>query len=63
MKTVWQYKDSTGLIIQLKQSARSKMYCVEYGPHIVLNLTYDQAVRELGECLMHYLACESLIKV
>lgn len=36
-------------------------FTVQYGLQISKNLDYGRAARELGECVMHRLACESLI--
>lgn len=34
---------------------------VTYGKQTLTNLTYRDAAKELGECLMHALACEGLL--
>lgn len=36
-------------------------YTVQYGKQVTSGLTYADAARELGECIMHSLACASLI--
>lgn len=36
-------------------------FTVTYGLQIKKNLDYGQASKELGECIMHHLACESLL--
>lgn len=36
-----------------------RLFRVTYGQHVRDRLTYAEAAHELGECLMHCLACES----
>lgn len=44
--------------IELKQHGRNK-FSVRYGLQLKTGLTYSEAARELGACLMHDAACES----
>lgn len=45
--------------IKLEQSeGRGKLFRVTYGAQVHDGLTYLQAAKELGSCLMHCLACE-----
>ena len=37
-------------------------FCVTYGSQVKDNLTYAEAARELGSCIMHALACEGHVE-
>lgn len=37
---------------------RGRTYSVKYGAHVVRRLSYVEAAHELGECILHALACE-----
>jgi hypothetical protein len=43
--------------IQLIQTGRDR-FTVRYGKQIKERLTYAQAAKELGECIMHARACD-----
>ena len=49
-----------GFPIELSQNSRGK-FTVTYGKQVHKGMTYGQAAKELGVCIMHALACESLI--
>lgn len=69
MKTVFKfgganpYKGAKAeALIQVDQSAgRGKRFTVTYGLQRKTMLSYADAARELGECIFHHLACESLL--
>lgn len=42
--------------IRLDQTGRNT-FTVTYGKQVKPNLTYSEAARELGECIMHERAC------
>ena len=46
--------------IAMVQTGRNK-FTVIYGLQVKSELNYAQAASELGECIMHHLACESII--
>lgn len=49
-------------VIKLEQSdARGKLFRVTYGQQVKQGLTYSEACAELGACILHQLACDSLI--
>lgn len=49
-----------GFKISLSQT-RDGSFMVRYGKQIFKGLCYQKAAQELGECIMHALACESLL--
>lgn len=67
MKTVFEYGGANTLNpkkpawICLEQYANGE-FRVTYGLQVVDRLTYREAAFELGTCIMHHLACESLIE-
>lgn len=69
MKTAFQFGGKNEYIgvkanslIQLDQfESNGKRFRVTYGSYVSEQLTYAEACKELGECLMHHLACEGLI--
>lgn len=40
---------------------RPDSFGVEYGAQLNISLDYGQAAKELGECIMHALACEGKV--
>lgn len=48
-------------MIQVDQSAGDS-FIVSYGLQRKTGLDYAQAAKELGECIFHYLVCESIIE-
>lgn len=46
-----------GFTIRLIQTGIDR-FTVQYGLQVKKRLTYEEAADELGECLMHALACE-----
>ena len=51
-----------GCLIELYQFDNSTLlFGVTYGLQVKEGLTYSQASKELGECIFHHLACESLL--
>jgi len=46
--------------IAMAQTGRNK-FTVIYGLQVKAGLNYAQAASKLGECIMHHLACESII--
>ena len=49
-----------GYPIVLKQSeSGKKLFTVTYGLQITKDLSYSEACTELGQCILHALACES----
>ncbi len=51
-----------GFPIELRQeNTRRRLFTVAYGSDIRRGLTYSQAAANLGQCIFHALACESLI--
>lgn len=46
--------------IKLEQSAKC-IFRVTYGLQVIAVLGYDQACKELGECIVHALSCDNLI--
>lgn len=64
MKTVFTYGDYNPYkpnhkMIELQVSSRGNRFNVIYGAQKVSQVDYVSAAHELGECIMHYLACES----
>lgn len=51
------FETKIGYEIKLLQITKDS-FCVTYGKQISVGLTYSQAAQELGECIMHALACE-----
>lgn len=49
-----------GFNISLHQRGRDN-FKVVYGKQVKENLTYGQAARELGSCLMHAMSCEGRV--
>ncbi len=47
--------------VSIKQTSK-KRYTVTYGLQVRTGLSYSEAAKELGLCLMHSMACESLIE-
>lgn len=48
-----------GFVVEL--ATKGKKFRVTYGAQVKENLTYAQAAKELGECILHALACEGKI--
>jgi len=46
--------------VKLEQKANGK-FKVTYGNHVRYDLSYGSAARELGECIMHSLACSGTL--
>ena len=68
MKTVFEFGGSNpylktrNAMIELRQSEDNNgRFILTYGCEVKPGLNYAQAASELGECLMHHLACESII--
>lgn len=60
MKTLFETKIA-GFDIKLTRSEarpRGSNYAVSYGKQFNCHLTYEEAAKELGECILHALACE-----
>lgn len=52
----------TASLITLEQSESGKqLFRVTYGLHVDNGLTYAEAAKALGECILHHLCCESLV--
>ena len=51
-----------GYEIKLHQ-VTPRSFCVIYGEQVSTGLTYSQAAQELGECIMHALACEGKFEI
>lgn len=51
------FETTIGYEIKLHQVVEDS-FCVTYGKQTSVGLTYSQAAQELGECIMHALACE-----
>lgn len=47
--------------VRLYQTGKDQ-FVVEYGSQVKEHLTYSEAARELGACLMHAMACVGRIK-
>lgn len=56
MKKVCFWADVDGLPIELTQQGPDN-FTVTYWKQVKKRLTYEQAARELGRCLMHAAAC------
>lgn len=55
------YTDEGSLIEVLQNQDKEGAFQVNYGLEGLGNLTYSQAAKRLGECIFHYLACESVL--
>ena len=56
MKTIY---ENTALAFPVKlEMLHSGRFRVTYGQQIRTNLTYAEAAKELGECIMHALGCD-----
>jgi hypothetical protein len=53
-------QEIAGFKITLKQK-RDGSFTVTYGKQVFKGLGYQKASQELGGCIMHALACESLL--
>jgi len=42
-----------------RHNGKPRLFAVVYGLQVKERLTYVQAAHELGECIMHAIACES----
>ena len=62
MKTLFETKIA-GFDIKLTRSApRGRAnFAVSYGQQFNCHLTYEEAAKELGQCIMHALTCEGKI--
>jgi hypothetical protein len=49
------------ITLEQQASGRSRDFTVTYGSQVKDHLTYAQAARELGSCLMHALSCEGQV--
>jgi hypothetical protein len=47
--------------VKLEQNTHTKLFTVTYGKQIKHRLDYIDAATELGCCIMHALACDSLL--
>jgi len=56
MKTILTIRDYDFPIV-LESNRKCTQFRVTYGQQVRGNLTYSQAAKELGECLMHAIAC------
>lgn len=54
------WKSQIGFDVSLWQRGPDD-FGVRYGKQWRPNLTYAQAAKELGQCLMHAMACESML--
>ena len=68
MKTVFtfggnnQYLTYENSMIQLRQSEDMKgLFILAYGCEITHGLNYSMACKALGEAILHYLSCESIV--
>ena len=68
MKTVFTfggtnpYKNNADHLIMLEQHEDKRgLFRVTYGGQVTDNLTYARAAKELGECLFHHFACDSML--
>lgn len=68
MKIVFEYGGKNFLnpkvpsLITVQQSEdRDKLFTVTYGLQVETDLTYLQACSEIGQCLLYYLVCESIV--
>jgi hypothetical protein len=57
MKKTLCFEETTGFPVRLYQTGRNS-FTVEYGKQEHKGLSYGRAAHELGECLMHAMACE-----
>ena len=48
-------------LIELRQQGRNR-FSVRYGLQLRERLSYTEAAQELGACIMHNAACESLLE-
>ncbi len=51
-----------GFTIALQQTSKN-FFTVVYGKQVFKKMSYVKASHELGECIMHALACDALINV
>ena len=49
--------------VTISQSPSKKWFTVQYGEQIKPILTYAEAAKELGDCLMHQAVCDGLILI
>lgn len=54
------WKSQIGFDVELWQKGPDH-FAVRYGKQVKWRLTYAEAAAELGQCLMHAMACESMI--
>lgn len=59
LKKCWRY-EGLAFPIELRQTGNDDFHVI-YGSQVKNNLSYERAADELGSCLMHALACDSLI--
>jgi hypothetical protein len=56
------YNSKASSMIEVKQAeSKAALFTVIYGAQVRDCLTYAQASKELGECIFHHLACESIL--
>jgi len=48
-------EEGLGYPVALKQQGKS--FIVEYGEHVRRGMSYEEAPKDLGICIMHSLAC------
>lgn len=51
-----------GYEIKMCKDKRKDIFTVKYGSDVRSKLNYTQAAQELGECIMHALACEGVVE-
>ena len=51
-----------GLPVELIQQGTSQRFTVRYFKQVRRDLSYAQAAKELGECIMHAAACDGMIR-
>lgn len=51
-----------GYEIKMSKDKHRDIFTVQYGSDIRSKLNYTQAAQELGECIMHALACEGVME-
>lgn len=51
-----------GYEIRMSKDKRKDIFTVQYGKDVRSKLNYTQAAQELGECIMHALACEGVME-
>lgn len=47
--------------VTITQKGKNK-FTVQYGQQITKNLTYEEAAKEMGQCLMHSMVCAGWIE-